>query len=222
MVAVRLLQALDAHHLADGARGRREREPHHAALLIGLDRLHLLELLDPRLHGGGLVGLRAEPIDEPGQSLAFAREVLGATREDGLFLGALGEVLLVVAGVRAQALELEADHARDLLVEELAVVADQHEAPVPPLEELGEPRDRRHVEVVGRLVEEEHVRALEQQARQHGAHLPAARQLSEIALLLVGVKPEPGQDRQRLVLAEESLEVIEPLVELGDLAGELE
>ena len=85
-----------------------------------------------------------------------------------------------------------------------------------------EPRDRRHVEVVRRLVEQQHVGALEQQAREHAAHLPAARELAEVARLVAGREAEAGEDRERLVLAEEPLEVIDPLVQLADLAGELE
>jgi hypothetical protein len=76
--------------------------------------------------------------------------------------------------------------------------------------------------VVGRLVEEQDVRALEQQAREDGAHLPAAGELAEIAVLLAGLEAEAVQDRERLVLAEEALEVIDPLVQLGDPFGGLE
>ena len=101
-------------------------------------------------------------------------------------------------------------------------MADQDEAAVPLLEEVAEPRDRRHVEVVGRLVEQQHVGALEQQAGEHAAHLPAAGELADVALLVAGLEAEAGEDRERLVLAEEALEVIDALVQIGDLAGELE
>ena len=58
-------------------------------------------------------------------ALALAREVRGAALEDGLLLGPLLDVLLVVARVAAQALDLERRDARDLLVQEVAVVRDQ-------------------------------------------------------------------------------------------------
>src|SRR6185503_14424582 len=108
------------------------------------------------------VRLRAEAIDEAREPLALAGEVLGAAGQDGLLLLALRDVLLVVAGVAAHALDLERHDARDLLVQELAVVRDEDEAPVPLLQELAEPRDRRQVEVVGGLVEQQYIRPLEQ------------------------------------------------------------
>ena len=222
VIAVRLLQLLDPHRLGDRARARRQREAHRAALLIELDVLHLLEHLDARLHGLRLVRLRAEPVDEAGQALALARQVLRAAGEDRLLLGARGDVLIVVARVAAHALELEADDARNLLVQEVAIVGDQDEAAAPLLEELAEPRDRRHVEVVGRLVEQQHVGALEQEACEHAAHLPAAGELLEVAVLVTGRKAEAGEDRERFVLAEEAIEVIDAIVQLADLAGELE
>ena len=184
VIAVRLLQPLDPDHVRDRAIRRREREPHRAALHVRLDLLHLLEELHARLHGLGLVRLRAEPVDEVCEPLALAGEVLRLALEDGLLLGALLEVLLVVPRIAAHALVLEAHDARDLLVQEVAVVGDQDEAAGPLLQEVRKPRDRRHVEVVGRLVEQQHVGALEQEAREDAAHLPAAGELADVAVLV--------------------------------------
>src|SRR5262249_37771100 len=160
-------------------------------------------------------------IDESREPLALAREVLRAPGEDRLFFRARRDVLLVVAGIRPHALELERHDALHLLVQELAVVADEHEAAAPLLQEFREPRDRRQSEVGRRLVEQEHGGALEQETREHAAHLPAARELAEIAMLLAGLEPEAREDRERLVLAEEPLEVIDALVQLTDLRCEL-
>ncbi len=75
--------------------------------------------------------------------------------------------------------------------------------------------------MVRRLVEQQHVGPLEQQAGEHAAHLPAAGELADVAVLVSGLEPEAGKDRERFVLAEESFEVIDPLVQVGDLFGEL-
>ena len=72
------------------------------------------------------------------------------------------------------------------------------------------------------FVEQQHVGALEQQACEHAAHLPAAGELADIAVRIAGGEAETGEDRLRLVLAEEPLEVIDLIVQLADLGGELE
>jgi hypothetical protein len=222
VIAVGLAHAVELEHLADGALGGREAEAHDVALLEGLDVLHLLEHLDARLHRARLVGLGAEAVDEGQQVLALALEVLGLAGEDGLLLEPGLDVLLVVAGVAAHALGLERHHPRDLLVQELAVVADQDERAVVALEEVAEPRHRRQVEVVGRLVEQQHVGALEQQRREHRAHLPAARELAQVAIVIGDREAQAGQDRLRLVRREEPVEVVLLLVQLGDALGQLD
>jgi hypothetical protein len=76
--------------------------------------------------------------------------------------------------------------------------------------------------VVGRLVEQQHVGPLEQQGGQHAAHLPAARELAEVAPLVAGGKAQAGQDGQRIVLGEEALVVIDTLVQLAGPGRQLE
>ena len=76
--------------------------------------------------------------------------------------------------------------------------------------------------MVGRLVEQEEVRLLEQESRQHRAHLPAARQLAQVAALVAVGEAEAGQDAERLVLGEELLEVDRALGQLRDPAGQVE
>ncbi len=222
VIAVGLAHAVELEHLAHRALGRGEAEAHDVALLEGLDVLHLLEHLDARLHRPRLVGLGPEPVDERQQVLALALEVLGLAGEDGLLLEPGLDVLLVVARVAAHALGLERHHPRDLLVEELAVVADQDERAVVALEEVAEPRHRRQVEVVGRLIEQEHVGPLEQQRRQHRAHLPAARELAQVARVVGDREAEAGQDRLRLVGREEPIEMRLLLVQLGHPLGQLD
>ena len=76
------------------------------------------------------------------------------------------------------AVELE-DPARDV-VEEVAVVGDRDDRPRILLQEALEPGDRLGVEMVGRLVEQQHVRAREQQPAEGDAAPLAARDLRHV------------------------------------------
>ena len=58
-------------------------------------------------------------------------------------------------------------------------------APCQRLQELLQPDDRLDVEVVGRLVHQQHVGLPEQHAGQRHAHLPAARERADVAVDLV-------------------------------------
>ena len=70
-------------------------------------------------------------------------------------------------------------------VEEEAVVADDHRAAGERFERLLERAQRLDVEIVGRLVEQQHVAALLQHLRHMDTVALAARQLPDL-LLLVG------------------------------------
>ena len=123
-------------------------------MLEHLHLLHLLEQLLLRLRLAGLRGLRAEPLDEPLELGALRALPLRLGEEPLLLLRALPLVVLVVAGVRAQPLRLEREHAVNLAVQELAVVGDEEQRAPRPAQERVEPLERRDVEVVRRLVEE--------------------------------------------------------------------
>ena len=71
-------------------------------------------------------------------------------------------------------------------------------APWIGLEELLEPDDGLDVEVVGRLVHQQHVGPAEQHARQRHAHFPAARQRADVAIDLVVLEAETVQHFARL------------------------
>ena len=89
-------------------------------------------------------------------------------------LGAVGGVAALVGLEGAAGGELV--DAVDDGVEEAAVVGDDEQGAVEAGEELLEPGEAVGVEVVGRLVEEQHLRVLEQRRRQQRARLLAARQ----------------------------------------------
>ena len=157
------------------------------------------------------------------QALALAREVLARlAAEDRLLLGALREIALVVAGVAADALELERHDLRDLLVQELAIVADQDEAAVPALRKsLNHATDGMSRWFVGSSS-----RSTSGRWNRRPASTPRIFQPPENSpmsrCLVAGREAEAREDRERLVLAEEPLEVIDAIVQLGEVGREVE
>ena len=79
----------------------------------------------------------------------------------------------------------------DGAVEEGPVVADDDDDARPVVEEVLERAQRVEVEVVGRLVEQQHVRLLDQRQQQLQAAALAARQRADRRQLGVAVEPEP-------------------------------
>ena len=71
-------------------------------------------------------------------------------------------------------------------------------APWNDLRKLLQPDDRFDVQVVGRLVHQQHVRPAQQHARQRHAHLPAARQRADVAVDLVVLESQAVQHFARL------------------------
>ena len=85
---------------------------------------------------------------------------------------------------------LEVEHAGDGLVEQVEVVADDEQRAAVAAQELHQPRLGVGVEVVGRLVEQEHVAAGEEDAGQLDPAALAARQHAERQVEPVGAEPE--------------------------------
>ena len=87
------------------------------------------------------------------------------------------------------------------------------------LEEALEPDDRLDVQVVGRLVHQQHVRPAEQHAGHRHAHLPAARQRPHVAVDPLVVEAEAVEHLARLAferVAAEMLVFLLHLAEAGD------
>jgi hypothetical protein len=91
-----------------------------------------------------------------------------------LHLGAL--VGAEVARVAAQDAAVELDDARGHGVDEGAVVRHHHQRAAPAGQQGLQPLDRVHVEVVGRLVQQQHIGPRHQRLGQRHAFLLAARQ----------------------------------------------
>ena len=110
------------------------------------------------------------------------------------------EVLRIRAAVLDELTLVEVQHARDRLVEQREVVADDEQRAAVRAQERHQPRLGVDVEVVRRLVEQHEVAAREQDARQLGAPALAAGERADREIEPVGREPEPGDDAPHLRL----------------------
>ncbi len=145
---------------------------------------------------------------------------VGAGRDHRLLGGGLlGRHLL---GVRREAAAVPAHRAVAQLadplhpLEELAVVADDEQGARPGAEHVVEPRPRRGVEVVGRLVEEQDVGPAEQQPGQPEPDRLAAGQLAEAAVQDRGGQAEAFELGDRSLL---DVPLVTDRLEVSRVAG---
>ena len=175
---MQLLQGDDV--IARAWRGRKiERDGLAAARR--LDALDLLQLLDPALHLGGVRGARLEAFDE----LDFLGQHRLLALELGLLLLFVQRTLLlvelVIAGIGRKRAAVDLDHLVDDAVDELAIMRSHQQRAFVSLQKLLQPDQAFQVEMVARLVQQHHVGAHQQNARQRDPHLPAARQRADVA-----------------------------------------
>ena len=186
-----------------------------------LDALDLLQFLDAALHLLRLGRLVAEAVDEDFQLLdAFA---LVAVRGFQLLapLRLLRQILVVVAGVEEDLLVPDLDRLLHRHIEKVAIVRDQHERVRIVVEILFQPVARFEIEMVGRLVEQQQVRFLQQQLRQRDAHLPAAGELVGQPRPVFFAEAETSQHRSdfgldRVAVARPEF-VLDPVVAVRDM-----
>src|SRR5205823_1830585 len=179
------------------------------------------ERLDSALDLARLAELVPEPLDEALRlrdlALLHGRRPL----QLGDPLLALLDKVRVVADVLRQRSAPQLRYTIGDGVDEVTVVADQHEATGVGGEEPLQPLDARQVEVVGRLVEQQHVRVLEQQLGERHAHHPATRKGADVALDVSIGEAKPGQDAPRLSLEAIPAEERESVLQAAVLVHEL-
>jgi hypothetical protein len=157
---------------------------------------HLAERLAPR-HALGAQGLQAlhpahtsrapclDALAHPHLLLgeqfvgAVAREQLGG---ELVFLDTL--IGAEVARVAAQRAAIQLDDSRDHVVQKIAVVGDEHHGAAKVAQQTFEPGDRVQVQVVRRLIQQQHVRNRDQRLRQGDALFHAAAELTHLALAI--------------------------------------
>ena len=187
--------------LEDHARGagrRRERELESlGGGGIALDALELGELLHPRLRLARLGGLVAEALDEPFHARDL-RALRGDRAAEGeLAGGALLAPLVPAAGEVARSGALELEHRGADHLEEPAIVRHHDDSRVESQQRLLEPLQRGDVEMIGRLVEQQHVGAGGQRAREGGARELAPGEGGEGAIEVLLAEPQAARRRAR-------------------------
>ena len=156
--------------------------------------LHLLERLDARLDEAAEAGLGPEAGDEQVHLLHLPLVVDPGLLVDLLLGRDLLVVLPRVALDLADLAPVDAEDVGDDVVHEAAVVGDEQELARPGGQEALQPADGGDVEVVARLVEQEHLVVADQDLGQVEPDLVAARELRR-ALLEVGrLEAQAGQD----------------------------
>ena len=171
----------------------------HALRGPGLGRLgaHLVRL---RLQRGGLpLGVHPLPAAAPGVGLALLQVGLPAE----------------VVDVQHAAVGVEVEDLVDHGVEQLGVVADHHQAAAEGPQVVAQPADRVRVQVVGRLVQQQRVRAAEQDPGQLDPPPLAARQRAQRLLQHLLRQPEARRQRRRLGLGRVSAEHGQPLLQVA-------
>ncbi len=197
-VAVAQRHVLEAQELPRVDRRRLEVELERAVDVRRGDPLHPLQRLDPALRLLRLGRLRLEAVDERLQ----VRDLLLLLGVARLLQRQLQRALLlelrVVAAVGLQLLRVDVDDAVDDAVEEVAIVRDQQQRARVAAEPVLEPQHRVEVEVVGRLVEQQQVRARHQRLREVEPHPPAAGEARHrVRLPRLGESPAPTAASRR-------------------------
>ena len=134
---------------------------------------------------------------------------LAALHERLVALALLHLEVVVVARVEVDDAAVEVGDMRGHAVEEVAVVADDHEGAGPAQQELLQPEEALQVEMVGGLVHEQQVRLLEQQTGECDPHAPAPGQLHDGPLEVLLAEAHAAQDGLRPGLEFVPLRVLE-------------
>ena len=213
---VRFAHALEHRHLIAGARRLAEVELRRSSAAWATRSSRFLQRLDPALHLRGLGGVGGEAVDEA-LLLGQHRLLAGV---GGLAVGLADRPLLlvevVVAGIDGDLAAVDLGDPGDDAVHELAVVRGHQQRAVERLEETFQPDDRLDVEVVGRLVHQQHVGAAKQHPGHRHPHLPAARQRADVAVDALVVEAEAVQDLARLGLERVAAEMVVFLLHLAE------
>ena len=177
--------------------------------------------LDARLDRLRLGRLGAEAGDELllGRDLAVLGGACPAQVLHALL--ALGDELVVGAQRTARLRDVlgggaggQLDHALGHAVDEVAVVGHEQDRALVGGQRVLEPGDRVEVEVVGGLVEHQHVGTRQQQPGQRHAHAPATGHLGHQPVGVLGREPEAVQHAMGVGLQGVAAEVREPLLQV--------
>ena len=162
--------------------------------LIDLDGHNLLQLFHLLLHLHGLRGLVSESLDKVLHLSDFLLLVLIGAELLLATLLSQDDVLVVFHLVICHTPAGDFHRAVRHIVDESTVVTHQHHRRRRSGQKLLQPLDGLDVEMVGRLVQQQHVGLLKQDLGQFDTHTPTARELLRGAL---EVRPHEAQAHQR-------------------------
>src|SRR4051794_31488274 len=215
LAAVALEHLLERNDVLARPRRRRKVECHRLATARRLDPLDLVELLPPALDLSRMRGARLETLDELdllGEHglLALELRLLLLLAQRPLLL-----VELVIAGVGGERAGIDLDHFRNHAVDELAIMRGHQQRAFVVVQELLQPDQAFEIEMVARLVEQHDVGAHQENTRQRHAHLPAARELADVAVHHLLAEAEAGQRLARTAVERVAVELLERVLHLA-------
>ena len=162
--------------------------------LVDFYRHHLLQLLHLLLHLHGLGGLIAEALNELAHIGHLLLLVLVGTQLLLATLLAQDDILAVLHPVVDDVATADLEGAVGYIINKGTVVAHQDHCPTPRGQQLLQPLYRLNVQMVGRLVEQQHVGTAQQDLGQLDAHAPSAGELARGA---VEVRAQEAKAHQR-------------------------
>ncbi len=185
------------------------------------DALNLFQFFDAALHLLSLRGLVAEAVDEHFQLLDAVALVLVGGLQLFVALRLLRQKLVVVAGVKPEALVPDFRDLVDHHVEKITVVRNQHQGVRIIVQIFFQPVARFEIEMVRRLVQQQQVWFLQQQLGQRQPHLPAAGEFVRLPLPVFFAKAKPLQHASYLgfnrVAVAGAEFVLQTVIAVGDL-----
>ena len=182
-----------------------------------VDHLHFAQHLFTAL--GPLDGFFAVELFEFGDDLLLVPD-LGLVVEPGALL-LIAEGLLffgihgVIAGKESGGSIFDLDDLGDSPVKEISVMGhDKYGAPIVG-QIVFQPADTAQIKMVGRLVEHDHIRALQQKARQGDAGLLAAGEGRDLFVELAVLKAQAAEDTGDLSFIGIAVQHLEAVQEIG-------
>ena len=212
VIAIRFADTFHNHRITSRTGRRRKFQPQSGSIfLIYLQQFQLFQHLDTALHLQRLRIRSFEAFDELFRlSDKFLLLVISLLLLFAAFF-AQGQILGVIHFIIVDTSHCHFNSAGGDVVHKLAVVADDNHRFAVVDQKIFEPLDRFDVEVVRRLVEQEHVRFLQQQLCQLDAHPPAAAEIARLPLEILAGEPEAEQRLFHIFLVVGGIDRIELL-----------
>ena len=129
-------------------------------------------------------------------------------------LGTQHQILRVVHLIIIYATHCHLNGTCGDVIDKLAVVADYHHSLAVVDEELLEPADRLDIEVVRRLIEQQHIRVTQQHLRKLDTHAPSTAELTCLAVEILALESKTKQSLLHILLKMSHVNGIE-LLTLG-------